>query len=877
MISSLNEVNENLLSPMMRHYADTKKLYSDCILFYRLGDFYEMFFEDAIKASKILDLTLTGKECGLSERAPMCGVPFHAADVYISKLVAAGEKVAICEQLSVPNGKQLVDRDVVKTVTAGTVTNNELIDDKTNNFIASVYVTENASSVSWSDITTGEFYTKSFSGPDNLGLLSDEIVKIAPAEIISNAEAEKVFKNMPIVVHGVVPQFYAYPDSNYSFINAEKSLKEQFGVMSLSSFDLENDKLCISSSGALMAYLKETQKHTLGIINGIKKVFDNEFMMLDSCAVNNLELVKTLREGKRYGSLLWLLDKTKTSMGARKLQSWILSPLVSVAAVNERLSGVNALYKNTMTGESLANLLSSVKDIGRLTGRISNGNLNPRDCVNLCKSLDVLPSIKFQLLGLDSKVLSEIEKNITDFSELVKFLLSAIDEETTVTDAKDGGFIKKGFSRELDEFAELSSNTKEIIGKLEARERDRLGIKNLKISYNRVFGYYIELTNSVKNLAPYDYKCIQTLSNSERYVTDELKKLEVKILTSEEKRLALEVDIFNRIKEVLAGKIAELKNTSDAIATLDVLLSFATVAKDRNYCMPTLTDGEEIIIKNGRHPVVEAISRQRYVPNDCLLDGGENRTMIITGPNMAGKSTFMRQVALITLMAHMGCFVPADSATISVTDRIFTRIGASDSLITDQSTFMVEMSEVANITKNATKKSLLILDEIGRGTSTFDGLSIAWAVVEYITSKIGAKTMFATHYHELTELEGRLSGVKNYKVTVKELQGGIVFLRKIMRGGANKSFGIEVAELAGIDKNITDLAREILKTLEKSDVMRRNNDSLSACDETAVTSDCVIDDNVKAVGRIIADLDIDNVSPMQAFNILADLKEKIKG
>lgn len=858
------------LSPMMSHYLQTKEKYKDCILFYRLGDFYEMFFEDAVKVSSLIDLTLTGKDCGLQEKAPMCGVPFHAADMYISKLVSMGEKVAICEQLTeATSGRELVKRDVVKVVTAGTITNNELIDEKTNNFLGSVYVGGNNAAFAWADITTGEFAVRKFDGNNVFSELLDTLVRIAPAEIICNAEAENIFKDLPLVKHGMLPKFNAYTESEYDFNIADNVLKTQLRVSSLSAFSLADEKFCIMTAGALVSYLKETQKQSLSIINSIRNENIENFMMLDVNAIRNLELVKTLRDGKRYGSLLWLLDKTKTSMGARKLQSWILSPLNDIDKINYRLNGVESLFNNTLTRQSLSNMLGSVRDVGRITGKISNGNLMPKDCVSLRNSLEVLPNIKFQLLGIDSEFIIDISENLNNFDDLVNLLNNAIADEPP-SNLKDGGYIKQGYNSELDELRSLGKNSKACIAEIENKEREKTGIKTLKIGYNRVFGYYIEVTNSFKDKVPYEYQRRQTLANAERYITEELKDLEVRILSAEEKALQLEISIFNSIKEYLTNCVSELKTTSDAIADLDVLLSLSTVAKENSFTKPQmLSDVDGLNITDGRHPVVEALSKQRFVPNDCLLDNNDNRTMILTGPNMAGKSTYMRQVALITLMAHIGSFVPAKVAKIPLTDKIFTRIGASDNLISDQSTFMVEMTEMANILQNATNKSLLILDEIGRGTSTFDGLSIAWAVVEYITSVVKAKTMFATHYHELTELEGVFDGVKNYKVTVKEMQGGIVFLRKIMRGGTNRSFGIEVAEIAGVLKTVTDRAKTILKQLESSDITKGKAQS----NNNEYFENKVV---LSEVERIIKDLDINNLSPMQAFNILTDLQEKIK-
>ncbi len=856
------------ISPMMSHYLKVKEDFQDCIIFYRLGDFYEMFFDDAIKASSLLDLTLTGRDCGLEERAPMCGVPYHAADLYISKLVALGEKVAICEQVTQATGKELVKREITKIVTAGTITNDENIDDKSNNFICAVYTDKNNASYAWADITTGEFFTAKVESESGklLTELTDRLIKIDPVQIICNHDAAMLFSQSPVVVQGLLPRFERYTESEFDCENAFGVVCNQLKVLSLSHIGLKNDDVRVIPAGVLISYMKETQKHALANINELKVENVNDVMMLDVNSIRNLELSKTIRDGKKYGSLLWLLDKTKTSMGARKLHSWILSPLNSIEQINKRLEGVKCFYDNTLIRQSLTDLLSDFRDISRISGKISNNKLLPGDCISLCKSLNVLPNIKFQLSGISCSMLTDINDSISDFSSLCALLERAISKKES---ALDGEYIKAGYNAELDELRDLSINGKNKINEIEAREREVTSIRNLRISYNRVFGYYIEVTNSFKDKVPYHYVRKQTLANAERYITEELKELEVKILSSEEKTLSLELKLFNEIKEILKGEISAIKKTSDAIAELDVLLSFATVARANGYVMPTLlASNRRLNIVDGRHPVVEATSKVKFVPNDTALDQDENRMMIITGPNMAGKSTYMRQVAIITLLAHIGSFVPAKSAEIPITDRIFTRIGASDSLISDQSTFMVEMSETALILKNATENSLIILDEIGRGTSTFDGLSIAWAVVEYITKNIKAKTLFATHYHELTELEGSLDGVKNYKVTVKEFQNSIIFLRKIMRGGANRSFGIEVAELAGVEKDVTQRAKEILKTLENNDMIKSGKVTNTSNYEKPKESE---------IERIIRDIDVNNLSPMQAFNVLLDLNEKLLG
>ena len=856
------------ISPMMEHYLSVKEKYKDCIIFYRLGDFYEMFFDDAKKASELLDLTLTGRDCGLKERAPMCGVPFHSADSYIAKLVGFGEKVAICEQLSTPGGgKELVQRDVIRIITAGTLTDNTLIDDKNNNFICCVFVSQEAISISWADITTGEFLCKEIE-KNNYEELFNSLVKINPAQIICNSLASDVIENSPLYTCGVLSKLERYRDSEFNINLSFEVVKNHFNVSNLLSFGISDENPVVCSSGALLSYLIETQKKALLNINFIKLESDKEHLLLDLNTVRNLEITKTLRDGKKFGSLLWLLDKTKTSMGARKLQNWILYPLNDEVKINERLNAVESLFNSRITIEGLTQLLSSVKDVGRLTGKISNGNLLPKDCVALASSLELLPNISFLLSGLNSSLISRLASEIIDFSDIVSLLKNAIADEQN-EENKDFKYIKKGFNAELDELRDLYLNGKKRIALIESQEREATGIKNLKIGYNRVFGYYIEVTNSFKDKIPYHYHRRQTLANAERYVTEELKQLEIKILTAEDKALQLELKLFGEVKNFLSNKIKDLMQVSDVIANLDVLSALAIVAKNNGYVKPVISTSESLSIIDGRHPVVEKLTKQRFICNDCILNESTDRTMIITGPNMAGKSTYMRQVALITIMAHIGSFVPAKEAIIPIVDKVFTRIGASDSLITDQSTFMVEMSEVANIINNATNKSLLILDEIGRGTSTYDGLSIAWAIVEYINNVIKAKTLFATHYHELTELEEILDGVKNYKITVKEVSGTILFLRKIIRGGTNKSFGIEVAELAGVSKDVVIRAKELLNELSKKDLTKKINQKYS--EEEINTS------NESEVERILKDVDINNISPMQAFIVLSDLVEKVKG
>ena len=853
------------LSPMMRHYLEVKEKYKDCIVFYRLGDFYEMFFEDAKEVSQLLDLTLTGRDCGLEERAPMCGVPFHAADAYIARLVGMGKKVAICEQLTEPTpGKGMVERDVIRVVSAGTLIEDNLIDEKKNNYIACAFRDGALCALAWADITTGEFCARIFAGDALLRDSLEELVKLAPAEIICNdgyllgTKGESALR--------ALPAFSCYAPWAFSPRRAEKALMEQLGCKTLEPFGLAGLPAAVCAAGALVEYLRETQKHSLRNIDGIRLVSSGEMMMLDPAAISDLELVRTLGDGKRRGSLLWLLDKTQTSMGARRMHKLVLNPLRRKEDICTRLDGVEELYNATVIRGGIADTLKGIRDIERIAGKISNNNLTPRDCESLASSLALVPNLKFQLSGFHSRVIGEIDAALGDFSALTQLLQGAFIENPPVS-VKEGGFIRKGYDRDLDELRDIRDNGARMIAEIEAREREKTGIKNLRIKYNRVFGYSIEVTNSFKDKVPYEYRRRQTLANAERYVTDELKQAEDRILSSSEKSLRLEIELFEKIKEVLASQLGALKRLAGAIAMLDCLTAFASLAKESGYCRPQIAEeGAALRITDGRHPVVEALSRERFVPNDTALDA-ETRTMVITGPNMAGKSTYMRQTALIVLMAHVGCFVPAKSAQIPVIDRIFTRVGASDNLILDQSTFMVEMTEVASIIRGATQNSLLILDEVGRGTSTFDGLSIAWAVLEYLTEHIRAKTLFATHYHELTELEGKIDGVKNYKVTVRETGDGILFLRKIVRGGANKSFGIEVARLAGIPPAVTSRAKEILRKLEKNDIARDAARAVASDEAAARQSEAE---------RILSELDMNNLTPMQAFGVLSDLVEKVR-
>ena len=869
MAMSANEKQK--LSPMMLQYLTTKENYKDTLLFCRLGDFYELFFDDAITVSRELDLTLTGRSCGLDERAPMCGVPYHAADSYIAKLVNKGYKVAILEQLTEPRPGQLVERAVVRTVTPGTVIENSMLDETKNNYILCLYKNKTEVGVSYCDISTGEFYVAEFN--DNIiNCLNDVLTRIMPAEIICNTEMQEIAGGLLCVKQNMMPKFESYPDVYFDFRNAAETLKKQLGTASLAGQDFAklNDAVC--AAGALISYLKETQKRELSHINKIISEKDENYLYLDPVTVRNLELTETLREQKRQGSLIALLDNTKTSMGARKLRSWILQPVRNEIIINDRLNSIEELINEQIKLNDIIELLCTINDIERLTARISYGSINPRDCITLKNSLKNLPQLKNLLADFNSNLLKNSLLNFKKAQEIAALIEQSIDEEAPLM-ASAGGVIKQGFNKDLDSLKQAATDGQKWLSALEATEKEKTGIKNLKIGYTRVFGYYIEVLRSQQELVPFRYQRKQTVANSERYVTDELKEIEEKILNSEELSIKLEQQLFNEIKKIMLDAVQELQIIAKDIAGIDCLCSLATVSKRNNYVKPVINKSiKSIKIIDGRHPVVETLLKNEvYVPNDCFLDNKDNRTMLITGPNMAGKSTYMRQAALITLLAHIGCFVPAKLAEISLTDRIFTRIGASDDLSYGQSTFMVEMMEVSNIINNATEKSLILLDEVGRGTSTFDGLSIAWAVIEYITSKIKAKTLFATHFHELTELEGVLDGAKNYRVSVKEYNNSIIFLHKIVRGGANRSFGIEVAGLAGIDASIIDKAKQILHTLEQNEINESSKlKKLEAPVESSVTGK-----EIQAL-NLLKDIDINKLSPMDAFQIIADLKEKIR-
>ena len=866
--------NDKKLSPMMRQYLLTKQKYNDAILFFRLGDFYEMFFEDAELCARILELTLTGKDCGLEKRAPMCGVPHHACEGYVAKLVDNGYKVAICEQLTLPEkGVKVVERDVVRIITPGTLMESSMLDETKNNYIASIFKQKDCVGISAIDISTGKFIATEFLENNILTKANDFLVSIKPSEVIVNADMQSFYDSLMSVQSGYLPKCELLSDEYFDYKETQATLKNQLKLETLSKLGINNRQFAISSAGAILKYIFETQKRQLSHINSIEFVNTENYMQLDANTRKNLELTETIKDRKKRGTLFWVLNKTKTSMGARLLKSYIEQPLYNEKSIINRLNSVEELVKNIVIREKLSEILYDIYDIERLVGRISYNNLVTADCILLKKSLSLVPEVKNALEKFSATNLMRIKDNLFDFSDIVELLdKSIVDKNDDSRDKRDGEIIKYGFNKELDEYMDISKSTKDIIAKLEAKEKEETKIKNLKIGYNKVFGYYIEVPNSQKDMVPYRYTRRQTLSTGERFITDELKEYEEKILNANHLKEVLEQNLFDQIRQKLLEKIELMKLSASAIAELDVYLSFASTAMENNYVKPIISKNSNIEIIGGRHPIVEVINKQEdFVPNDTILNNSDSRTMIITGPNMAGKSTYMRQVALITLMAHLGSYVPATSAKIGLVDKIFTRIGASDDLSMGQSTFMVEMTEVSNILKNATNNSLLILDEIGRGTSTFDGLSIAWSVIEYISKNLYSKTLFSTHYHELTELEGILEGVKNYQITVKEFNNSIIFLRKIVRGGASRSFGIEVASLAGLPDDVLTRAKDILHVLEENDLSKETKIT-SKLDSNYAIKNTENTKNSKKIIGILEDLDINSLTPLNAFDILIQLK-----
>jgi len=874
------------ITPLMQQYMQIKEQYKDCILFYRLGDFYEMFYEDAKICSKELEIALTGKPVGKEERAPMCGVPYHAAESYLSKLIARGYRVAICEQMEDPKtAKGIVKREVIRIVTPGTNINTQALDETKNNYLMSIVHTTNLYGISVVDVTTGDYFVTE---TDSDRKLMDEIFKWSPSEIICNdsflvsgidIQAVKSINNLTLS-----PLEPWYFDDDLCV----RALMEHFGVATLNGIGLKDYTIGVIAAGSIMQYLKETQKNTLSHITKITPYTYDKYMLLDSSTVRNLELIETIRDKQKKGSLLWVLDKTRTAMGARLLRSYIEQPLIDYDMINQRLIAVSRLKENAITREEIREYLNSVYDLERLMGRISYKSANPRDLIAFKTSLENLPHIKFLIKDIDSKLIREIYDELDDLSDIYRLIDSAINDDPPIN-IKEGGIIKEGFNEEVDRLRKAKTEGKNWLMDLEAKEREATGIKNLRIKFNRVFGYYLEVTNSYQNLVPKNWIRKQTLANAERYTTDKLKELEDIILGAEDKLFSLEYDLFCEVRDKIAAEVKRIQKTAKAVAKLDVFSSLALVAEQNNYVCPEINTEGYINIKNGRHPVVEkTIQNGMFVANDTLLDNKKNRISIITGPNMAGKSTYMRQTALIVLMAQIGSFVPADSAKIGIVDRIFTRVGASDDLAGGQSTFMVEMTEVANILRNATKNSLLILDEIGRGTSTYDGLSIAWAVVEYISnpSVLGAKTLFATHYHELTELEGKIDGVNNYCIAVKEQGDDIIFLRKIVKGGADKSYGIQVAKLAGVPAPVLKRANEIVNELLGNDLALKAK-AISAnakqSEEEYVQETLPFEQmslfSVSGNEDIITEireLDLNKMTPIDALNKLYQYQKKIR-
>ena len=873
-------------TPLMQQYMQIKEQYKDCILFYRLGDFYEMFFEDAKICSKELEIALTGKSIGNEERAPMCGVPYHAVDNYLSKLITRGYRVAICEQVEDPKtAKGLVKRDVVRIVSPGTNLNTQVLDETRNNYLMSIVHTTNIYGISVVDITTGDYFVTEI---DSNRKLMDEIYKWSPSEIICNDTF--LLSGIDIGALKSIYNISLSPLEPWYFDDTLciRVLMEHFDVGSLDGIGLKDYTIGTIAAGSIMQFLIETQKTALSHITKLTPYTYEKFMLLDSSTVRNLELTETIRDKQKRGSLLWILDKTKTAMGARLLRNYLEQPLIDHEMITQRLLAVDQLKENMITREEIREYLNPIYDLERLMGKISYKSAGPRDLIAFKSSLEMLPHIKFLIKNIDSQHIQVIHNELDDLSDIYELINTAIENESPIN-VKEGGIIREGYNDEVDRLRGAKTEGKDWLMDLETKEREATGIKNLKIKYNRVFGYYLEVTNSYKDLVPEGWTRKQTLANAERYTTNQLKELEDIILGAEDKLFSLEYDLFCEIRDQIGLEVKRIQQTAKAIARLDVFASLALVAERNNYVCPGINTEGEISIKNGRHPVVEkTISNDMFVANDTLLDNGSNRVSIITGPNMAGKSTYMRQTALIVLMAQIGSFVPADSANIGIVDRIFTRVGASDDLSGGQSTFMVEMTEVANILRNASKNSLLILDEIGRGTSTFDGLSIAWAVIEHISNSsiLGAKTLFATHYHELTELEGKLEGVNNYCIAVKEQGDDIIFLRKIVKGGADKSYGIQVAKLAGVPSSVLKRANDIVNELSGNDLALKAKDISTKIEsntkeflqETLPIEQLSLFSMTgnEDVITEIRDIDIARLTPLDAINKLYSLQKRIK-
>lgn len=877
------------LTPMMKQYMETKSQYQDCILFYRLGDFYEMFFEDALTASRELEITLTGKNCGQEEKAPMCGVPYHAVEGYLNRLVAKGYKVAICEQVEDPKTtKGIVKREVVRIVTPGTNLDTQALDETKNNYIMCIVYIADKYGVSVADISTGDYFVTEI--PDSAKLL-DEIYRFSPSEIICNEAFYMSGVDMDGMKDRLGITIYSLESWYFDDEVCRKKLLEHFEVSSFAGLGLADYDCGIISAGALLQYLLETQKNSLSNLTHITPYAAGKFMMIDSSTRRNLELCETLREKQKRGSLLWVLDKTKTAMGARTLRKYVEQPLIDKTEIIRRLDAVQELKEQAISREEIREYLSPVYDLERLITKITYGSANPRDLTAFRSSLEMLPALLYILQEMKAELLKDLAVDLDPLEDLCILVKKAIREDPPIA-MKEGNIINDGYNEEVDKLRRAKSDGKDWLAKLENDEREKTGIKNLKIKYNKVFGYYLEVTNSYKEMVPEYYTRKQTLANAERYITPELKELEDMILGAEDKLYALEYELYSEVRDLIASQIERIQKTAKAVAALDAFASLALVAERNNYVRPKINEKGVIDIKEGRHPVVERmIPNEMFISNDTYLDDKKHRISIITGPNMAGKSTYMRQTALIALMAQIGSFVPAKSANIGLSDRIFTRVGASDDLASGQSTFMVEMTEVANILRNATSKSLLILDEIGRGTSTFDGLSIAWAVIEYISDSrlLGAKTLFATHYHELTELEGKIDNVNNYCIAVKEKGDDIVFLRKIVKGGADKSYGIQVAKLAGVPELVIGRAKEIVEELSDEDITARVSEIASKervvkkkpkvkkYDDVDIAQmslfDTVKDDDVL---EELKNLDVGNMTPIDALNTIYRLQNKLK-
>ncbi len=877
------------LTPMMKQYMETKSQYQDCILFYRLGDLYEMFFEDALTASRELEITLTGKNCGQEEKAPMCGVPYHAVEGYLNRLVAKGYKVAICEQVEDPKTtKGIVKREVVRIVTPGTNLDTQALDETKNNYIMCIVYIADRYGVSVADISTGDYFVTEI--PDSAKLL-DEIYRFSPSEIICNEAFYMSGVDMDGMKDRLGITIYSLESWYFDDEVCRKKLLEHFEVSSFAGLGLADYDCGIISAGALLQYLLETQKNSLSNLTHITPYAAGKFMMIDSSTRRNLELCETLREKQKRGSLLWVLDKTKTAMGARTLRKYVEQPLIDKTEIIRRLDAVQELKEQAISREEIREYLSPVYDLERLITKIAYGSANPRDLTAFRSSLEMLPALLYILQEMKAELLKDLAVDLDPLEDLCILVKKAIREDPPIA-MKEGNIINDGYNEEVDKLRRAKSDGKDWLAKLENDEREKTGIKNLKIKYNKVFGYYLEVTNSYKEMVPEYYTRKQTLANAERYITPELKELEDMILGAEDKLYALEYELYSEVRDLIASQIERIQKTAKAVAALDAFASLALVAERNNYVRPKINEKGVIDIKEGRHPVVERmIPNEMFISNDTYLDDKKHRISIITGPNMAGKSTYMRQTALIALMAQIGSFVPAKSANIGLSDRIFTRVGASDDLASGQSTFMVEMTEVANILRNATSKSLLILDEIGRGTSTFDGLSIAWAVIEYISDSrlLGAKTLFATHYHELTELEGKIDNVNNYCIAVKEKGDDIVFLRKIVKGGADKSYGIQVAKLAGVPELVIGRAKEIVEELSDEDITARVSEIASKervvkkkpkvkkYDDVDIAQmslfDTVKDDDVL---EELKNLDVGNMTPIDALNTIYRLQNKLK-